>query len=56
MTTVTTDGEVGVLKNLQRKAAQADVMFQSLVNHMTDSLAIDRDTYSGRQEVIPSWL
>ena len=38
---ITTGGEVDVLKNLQRKATQADVMFTELVAHMVDSMRID---------------
>jgi hypothetical protein len=53
---VTTKGELGVLKNLQRKSAQADVMFTRLVAHMGDSLRIARsDGFKTTQEV-PTWL
>jgi hypothetical protein len=53
---ITTEGGQNALKNLQRKATQADRMFDALVAHMTDALAIQRgDTYD--QEVgVPSWL
>jgi len=53
---VTTDGGVNILVNLQRKATQADRMFDSLVSHMRDTLSIQRgDTYD--QEVqVPSWV
>ena len=53
---VTTEGERGVLANLQRKAAQADKMFSNLVREMNDALRIARaSSFSKRQEV-PSWL
>jgi len=53
---VTTEGELGVLKNLQRKAAQADRMFSNLVAEMNASLAIDRASrFPIEQESIP-WL
>jgi hypothetical protein len=39
---VTTDGGIHALKNLTRKAAQADAMFDQLVTHMRDELLIQR--------------
>lgn len=53
---VTTEGEQNVLKNLQRKATQADKMFSDLVAHMNDSLAIDRGVKFTKQEEVPIWL
>ena len=53
---VTTEGERGVLKNLQRKADQADKMFSNLVAEMNNANAISREeTFTINQE-IPSWL
>ena len=53
---VTTEGERGVLKNLQRKAAAADEMFSRLVAEMNRELRIDRtDPYTNVEET-PSWL
>ncbi len=53
---VTTDSGSLALKNLQRKAAQADRMFESLVEHMRDELAVRRsDTYNCEVE-IPRWV
>ena len=54
---VTTEGERGVLKNLQRKAAQADTMFSHLVREMNNVLHIDRaaSDFAAPLE-IPSWL
>ncbi len=52
---VTTEGGINALKNLQRKAAQADRMFETLVAHMLDALDIDRaNTYDLPVEV-PAW-
>jgi hypothetical protein len=53
---ITTEGERGVLKNLQRKAAQADKMFNSLVDEMNNSISIDRSTHFTKQQEIPTWL
>ncbi len=54
---VTTEGERGVLKNLQRKAAQADVMFSNLVDQMNSAMAIDRVNHGYVKSVeLPSWL
>jgi hypothetical protein len=54
---ITTEGERGVLKNLQRKAAQADQMFSHLVREMNNVLHIDRssDDFATALEV-PPWL
>lgn len=53
---VTTEGELGVLANLQRKATAADCMFSRLVSHMNDELHMRREDQYIEQEVIPSWL
>jgi hypothetical protein len=53
---VTTEGERGVLKNLQRKAAQADVMFSNLVAEMNAAQAIDRSSAFSKNQEIPEWL
>jgi len=54
--TVTTEGERGVVKNMQRKAGQADAMFSSLVAHMNAALAIDRASAFTKKLEIPAWL
>ncbi|MGI9505937.1 MAG: helicase [Geminicoccaceae bacterium] len=53
---VATGGEAGVLKNLQRKADQADRMFDALVEFMNDSLSIDRRSEFTTKEEMPKWL
>ena len=53
---VTTEGELGVLKNLQRKAAQADRMFSNLVAEMNASMAIDRASKFNTTQEVPQWL
>lgn len=53
---VTTEGERGVLKNLQRKAEQADRMFSNLVAEMNSAIAIDRAASFTKTQEIPSWL
>jgi hypothetical protein len=53
---VTTEGERGVLANLQRKAANADKMFSRLVAEMNAALAIDRARHFDKNEEIPQWL
>jgi len=55
-TIVTTEGEIGVLKNLQRKMAQADRMFESLSQHTNDALKIDRSIEFTKQANVPAWL
>lgn len=53
---VTTEGERGVLRNLQRKAEQADKMFSNLVAEMNAAQAIDRSSTFNKTQEIPSWL
>lgn len=53
---IATEGEREVLKNLQRKAGQADRMFSNLVREMNNALAIKNLTRFTEQEKIPSWL
>lgn len=53
---VTTEGERGVLKNLQRKATQAEAMFANLVAEMNSSLAIARASNYTKKQELPTWL
>jgi len=53
---VTTEGELGVLKNLQRKAVNADKMFSNLVAEMNASLKIDRSSNFTKSQGVPQWL
>lgn len=53
---VTTEGEKGVLKNLQRKAEQADRMFSNLVAEMNAAIAIDRSATFTKKMEMPTWL
>jgi len=56
VTIVTTEGEQGVLKNLQRKAAQSEAMFQSLSANMRESVAVDDGWKFIMRERKPQWL
>lgn len=53
---ITTEGERGVMANLQRKAKQADAMFTSLVAHMNEAMSLDRGLNLNQNERTPSWL
>lgn len=53
---VTTEGERGVLKNLQRKSVQADRMFSNLVAEMNASMAIERSKDFTNKQELPAWL
>ncbi len=53
---VTTEGELGVKQNMQRKAAAADKMFDQLVAEMTNSLKLDRTVSRPALVETPSWL
>jgi superfamily II DNA or RNA helicase len=53
---VTTEGERGVMKNLQRKADQADAMFSRLVAEMNNAQAVVRAQRGSNEMEIPVWL
>lgn len=53
---VTTEGERGVLKNLQRKSAQAEEMFANLVAEMNSSMAIERASSFSKTIKLPAWV
>lgn len=56
MDLVTTEGERGVMANLQRKQAAADRMFDRLVVHMRQALHIDGGRAFLNPAEVPSWL
>jgi hypothetical protein len=53
---IETEGDRDVLKNLQRKARNADAMFSNLVTEMNNVLRINRAAAFTTKEQIPSWL
>jgi superfamily II DNA or RNA helicase len=53
---ITTDGQEGVLRNLQRKADAASVMFDNLIEMMRDELSIKRTNDYTEKEEIPAWI
>ena len=55
--TVISDGEQRVLANLRAKSARADRMFDAVVEHMRDELAIAKQMRQfTKKEEVPSWL
>jgi hypothetical protein len=53
---VTTEGERGVMRNLQRKAEQADAMFSRLVLEMNSARGIERINEHTNRMMVPSWV
>jgi hypothetical protein len=53
---VTTEGEKEVLKNLQRKSAAADAMFERLVAEMNHAVSLRKGVSYPNKEVMPAWL
>ncbi len=53
---VSTEGELDVMKNLQRKADQAEKMFSRLVAFMNEHMDINNLTTFDHTEQIPTWL
>jgi hypothetical protein len=53
---ITTEGEMAVLRNLQRKTEAADRMFDQIIKYMHQAVQmVDKNNYSQAEEV-PSWL
>ena len=52
---ITTEGELGVLKNLQRKSEAADEMFSQLIKLMNNSIGIDHERQFLLEEELPLW-
>ncbi len=53
---IVNEGEVDVLKNLERKSAQADAMFTSIVAHMNEAMAVDSSESFDNETRTPTWL
>jgi len=53
---VMTVGEKAMLRNLQRKAKQADRMFTNLVSEMNRGMAVVAGTQEQVKEEVPAWL
>lgn len=53
---ITTEGEGRVMRNLQRKAEQADRMFERLVGEMNNAMGVTTGQQFEKQERIPTWL
>lgn len=53
---ITTEGELNVLKNLQRKSKAAEKMFDNLIGYMNQSLSIKEKNNHIKKEIIPPWL
>ena len=53
---VTTEGELGVMKNLQRKSEQADEMFGQIVKQMNNAMGITRAQHTKTTATVPGWM
>lgn len=53
---ITTEGGANTLANLQRKAAQADAMFEALMEHMNAAISIQRGSTFDHAMEVPTWL
>jgi len=53
---ITTAGEHNVLKNLQRKAKQANQMFNSLIKYTNESQSISITNHHNKKIEVPKWL
>lgn len=53
---VATEGGANVLANLERKAKQADQMFESLTRHMRDATSVRRSDIYDQEVQVPEWV
>ena len=53
---ITSEGESGVLANMNRKSVAADLMFARLVELINNELRIENKNQHTKQPEIPSWL
>ena len=53
---ISSEGEAGVLANLNRKAAQADQMFAKMVELINNELRIEKQNKHTKTQENPSWL
>lgn len=53
---ITTEGGQHALRNLERKSAQAERMFDALVRHMRDALEVRRGVSFDQTVEVPAWL
>jgi hypothetical protein len=53
---IVNEGEIGVIKNLERKSLQCENMFESLVKHMGKAIQIESELKFKKKETIPQWL
>lgn len=53
---ITSAGEAGVLENLMRKSANAEVLFANLVQHMGEASNVELKRDHQTKTELPSWL
>jgi hypothetical protein len=53
---ISSEGEAGVLSNMNRKAVAADAMFEKLVNLINNELRIEQKNLHTNKQEIPKWL
>jgi hypothetical protein len=53
---ITSEGERGVLANMNRKSEQADEMFARLVSHINNELSFHKTIQTNNSITVPQWL
>lgn len=53
---ITTEGEMGVYENIQRKSKDAKNMFEKLVYYMNDELKVNKKVESINKVEVPTWI
>lgn len=53
---ISSEGEAGVLANMNRKSTQAEEMFATLVSLINNELKIQQQNNNNKKQELPSWL
>lgn len=53
---IVSEGERGVIKNLERKKRQASELFDKIVSHMKDSRRLNKFDRFDKKEKLPAWM
>jgi hypothetical protein len=53
---ISSEGEAGVLGNMNRKAEQAEEMFAKLIALINNELRIQKENKFTKQQTTPKWL
>jgi hypothetical protein len=50
------EGELGVFENVKRKAKDAAIMFERMIELMNNELSIEKIKHENKKITLPAWL